>query len=101
MRSGPGHGARGTEVLLLIHSTLLSHILYVYILTFPTYIHIQAGAYTGERGIAEGLLLHSTLLSHTLPIYSPSLHTVCPGSSDPPEKIFNIFSSENEVCTIN
>ena len=23
--------------------------------------------------------------------------TVCPGSSDPPEKIFNIFASENEV----
>ena len=27
--------------------------------------------------------------------------TVCPGSSDPPEKIFNIFASENEVYTIN
>ena len=26
--------------------------------------------------------------------------TVCPGSSDPPEKIFNIFASENEVYTI-
>mgnify|MGYP006975838388 CR=1 FL=1 len=25
--------------------------------------------------------------------------TVCPGSSDPPEKIFNIFASENEVYT--
>ena len=24
-------------------------------------------------------------------------YTVCPGSSDPPEKIFNIFASENEV----
>ena len=23
--------------------------------------------------------------------------TVCPGSSDPPEKIFNIFASENEA----
>ena len=28
------------------------------------------------------------------------IHTVCPGSSDPPEKIFNIFASENEVYTI-
>ena len=28
------------------------------------------------------------------------LNTVCPGSSDPPEKIFNIFASENEVYTI-
>ena len=27
-------------------------------------------------------------------------HTVCPGSSDPPEKMFNIFASENEVYTI-
>jgi len=26
--------------------------------------------------------------------------TVCPGSSDPPEKILNIFASENEVYTI-
>ena len=25
--------------------------------------------------------------------------TVCPGSSDPPEKILNIFASENEVYT--
>ena len=27
-------------------------------------------------------------------------YTVCPGSSDPQEKIFNIFASENEVYTI-
>ena len=26
--------------------------------------------------------------------------TVCPGSSDPSEKIFDIFASENEVYTI-
>ena len=26
--------------------------------------------------------------------------TVCPGSSAPPEKIFNIFASENEVYPI-
>ena len=25
--------------------------------------------------------------------------TVCPGSSDPSEKIFNMFAPENEVCT--
>ena len=31
---------------------------------------------------------------------SYNLTTVCPGSSDPPEKIFNIFASENEVYTI-
>ena len=28
------------------------------------------------------------------------LITVCPGSSDPPEKLFDIFASENEVYTI-
>ena len=27
-------------------------------------------------------------------------NTVCPGSSDPPEEIFNKFASENEVYTI-
>ena len=26
--------------------------------------------------------------------------TVCPGSSDPPGKIFNVFASENEVYAI-
>ena len=26
--------------------------------------------------------------------------SVCPGSSDPPEKIFNTFASENEVYVI-
>ena len=32
-----------------------------------------------------------------MPICIP---TVCPGSSDPPDKILNIFASENEVWTI-
>ena len=27
-------------------------------------------------------------------------YTVCPGSSDPPEKIFYIFASENQVYTV-
>ena len=36
----------------------------------------------------------------TFALTSHSLSTVCPGSSDPPEKIFNIFASENEVYTI-
>ena len=30
----------------------------------------------------------------------PTKDTVCPGSSDPPGIIFNIFASENEVYTI-
>ena len=29
-----------------------------------------------------------------------NISTVCPGSSDPPEKILNIFASENEAYTI-
>ena len=29
-----------------------------------------------------------------------SINTVCPGSSDPTEKIFNVFASENEGYTI-
>ena len=28
------------------------------------------------------------------------MYTVCPGSSDPPEKIFEIFASENEIYAI-
>ena len=46
------------------------------------------------------------MTAHSLNTYAyiselPSdIRTVCPGSSDPPEKIFNIFASENEVYTI-
>ena len=29
-----------------------------------------------------------------------NINTVCPGSSDPQEKILNIFASENDVYTI-
>ena len=39
-------------------------------------------------------LILMNVLIHSVPI------TVCPGSSDPPEKIFNIFAPENEVDTI-
>ena len=35
-----------------------------------------------------------------LPTSLGKQYTVCPGSSDPPEKIFNIFASENEGYTI-
>ena len=42
---------------------------------------------------------------HLLTIYLsfsilPKSCTVCPGSSDPPEKMYNIFASENEFYTI-
>ena len=33
-------------------------------------------------------------------VKAPRKNTVCPGSSDPPEKILNIFASENENYTI-
>ena len=41
-------------------------------------------------------------LQHTLQISKGknAKYTVYPGSSDPPEKILNIFASENEVYTI-
>ena len=32
--------------------------------------------------------------------FSSKYCTVCPGSSDPPEKILNIFASEHDVYTI-
>ena len=32
--------------------------------------------------------------------FGSGCYTVCPGSSDPPEKILNIFASENEVYTV-
>ena len=47
------------------------------------------------------------MVTRNLPLLKPEFlnefrgkTTVCPGSSDPPEKIFNIFASENEVYTI-
>ena len=41
--------------------------------------------------------LHISLTERYIYMY---IYTVCPGSSDPPEKIFNIFASENEVHNI-
>ena len=38
-------------------------------------------------------------LSHAFWPRFECLPTVCPGSSDPPEDIYNIFASENEVYT--
>mgnify|MGYP001303874443 CR=1 FL=1 len=37
---------------------------------------------------------------HSKPYIREFINTVCPGSSDPPEKIYNIFASVNEVYTI-
>ena len=35
--------------------------------------------------------------THHFPGRLSPVNTVCPGSSDPPEKIFNIFASENDT----
>ena len=48
--------------------------------------------------------LFTSYVRKFFPIYALSAWfyhgTVCPGSSDPPEKIFNIIASENEVYTV-
>ena len=41
----------------------------------------------------------NVLLNYCLYMLYPK-DTVCPGSSYPPEKIFNVVTSENEVYTI-
>ena len=38
-----------------------------------------------------------SILYRTYMEFMLKLSTVCPGSSDPPEKVFDIFASENEV----
>ena len=40
------------------------------------------------------ILLTKEMLIQNMQIIK--VHTVCPGSSDPSEKIFNIFAPENE-----
>ena len=45
-------------------------------------------------------MLGGAKLANKNAFFSLGIDTVCPGSSDPPEKIFNIFASENEVYTI-
>ena len=34
-----------------------------------------------------------------VPLLGKTFGTICPGSSDPLEEIYNIFASENEVYT--
>ena len=52
------------------------------------------------RNILKNNLTGLFLLLFLYEKYKNTQITVCPGSSDPPEKIFNIFASENEVYTI-
>ena len=42
----------------------------------------------------------SQLVRTMVLILDGNVGTVCPGSSDPPQKMFNIFASEIEVYTI-
>ena len=50
--------------------------------------------------LAVNLRVPYTNLDKDATVCPGPVHTVCPGSSAPPEKIFNIFASENEVYTI-
>ena len=49
--------------------------------------------------LTQGFILFVKIVVK-LTYFVRSNHTVCPGSSDPPEKILNMFASENEVDTI-
>ena len=62
----------------------------------PVYPLFSARSGRHWRG-AEGRMPH-VVAPREQNFASPG--TVCPGSSDPPEKLFNIFASENEVFTI-
>ena len=44
--------------------------------------------------------IHKWTEEGTLSKIDNMIYTVCPGSSDPPGKLLNIFTSENEVYTI-
>ena len=50
-----------------------------------------------DDSVTQEVTNHLFQVGITIPL---NIYTVCPGSSDPPEKIFNIFASENEVYTI-
>ena len=70
----------------------------------------NAGTYDpGEGGGCSGQIRFRILETEHLNMFFVSFHicqllgsyyTVCQGSSDPQEKIFNIFASENEVYAI-
>ena len=54
-----------------------------------------------KGSIKQGnLFYYSSAIMVGTQAISTNFGTFCPGSSDPPEKIFNIFASENEVYTI-
>ena len=45
-------------------------------------------------------LIRNCLYKTDMKLRGVRVDTVCPGSSDPPGKLFNIYASENEVYTI-
>ena len=72
--------------------------IYVFLLKKSSYYYGQVSSLLEHYPTGIG---NPFISGHT--VYIPielRLDTVCPGSSDPPEKIFNIFASENEVYTI-
>ena len=71
------------------------------------FFRIQSKA--GVSSIEGDTMGPSSALGHTVltvcprsndPLYILKRTTVCPGSSDSPEKILNIFASENEVYRV-
>ena len=57
-------------------------------------------ALEGESGAEHGVNAFYQDFLLLFQVWVKLGYTVCPGSSDSPEKIFNIFASENEVYNI-
>ena len=53
-----------------------------------------------RQGQGDGIQWSTSGTSTTAQVPA-RVNTVCPGSSDPPEKNINIFASEEEVYTIS
>ena len=90
--------------LFLRYQSHIPHIC-VYILHTYVFIYIYISGFVISYAVAAAWASNATqeesILTQFLAI--PTVlrldGTVCPGSSDPPEMIFNIFASENEVYT--
>ena len=59
------------------------------------------GSYSANYGYSPAIKQTQAVDIHIVAeIHGTLTYTVCPGSSDPSEKIFSMFASENEVYTI-
>ena len=66
----------------------------------PGYISEQYSGLLSKLNNEEYLTPLKNAVSTNSKKWTQKTLTVCPGSSDPPEKKFNIFASVNEVYTI-